>query len=63
MFSRRKKNDDRLGPSTGWVKWATKFFRFILYPFIHQESSLPNRPSAEFTKALKESTMTNKITI
>lgn len=35
MFGRRKKNDDRLGPSTGWVKWATKFFRFILYPFIH----------------------------
>ena len=35
MFRRRKKNEDRLGPSTGWVKWATKFFRFILYPFIH----------------------------
>lgn len=36
MFKRRKKaEDDVIGPSTGWIKWATKFFRFILYPFIH----------------------------
>ncbi|MBE6443393.1 MAG: hypothetical protein E7020_01850 [Alphaproteobacteria bacterium] len=36
MFRRRKKaEDDVIGPSTGWIKWATRFFRFILYPFIH----------------------------
>ena len=35
MFSKKRKRDDVIGPSTGWVKWATRFFRFILYPFIH----------------------------
>ena len=32
---RRKRDEDVIGPSTGWVKWATRFFRFVLYPFIH----------------------------
>ena len=37
MFSKRRKkrDEDVIGPSTGWVKWATRFFRFVLYPFIH----------------------------
>lgn len=35
MFGKRRKRDDVIGPSTGWIKWLTKFFRFILYPFIH----------------------------
>lgn len=32
---RRHKSDDYIGPSTGVMKWANKFFRFILFPFIH----------------------------
>ncbi len=35
MFGRRKRDDDIIGPSTGVIKWVNKFFRFILYPFIH----------------------------
>ena len=36
MLGRKKRaDDDVIGPSTGWIKWATKFFRFVLYPFIH----------------------------
>lgn len=35
MVSRRKDRDDIIGPSTGWMKWINKFFRFVLYPFIH----------------------------
>ena len=33
MFGKKHRNDDL--KSTGWVKWANKFFRFILFPFIH----------------------------
>lgn len=36
MFGRQKrKKDEVIGPSTGFVKWLTRFFRFVLYPFIH----------------------------
>ncbi len=39
MFSRkRKKENDIIGPSTGWMKWINRFFRFILYPFIHPKT-------------------------
>lgn len=31
----RKKEDDVIGPSKGLIKWINKFFRFVLYPFIH----------------------------
>lgn len=34
MFGRRK-GDDEIGPSKGIMKWVNRFFRFILYPFIH----------------------------
>ena len=34
MFGRRKREDDDL-TSKGFVKWANKFFRFVLFPFIH----------------------------
>ena len=35
MGLRRSKSDDYIGPSTGVMKWVNKFFRFILFPFIH----------------------------
>lgn len=34
MFGRKKDSDD-IGPSKGLMKWINRFFRFILYPFIH----------------------------
>lgn len=37
MLSKRKKKrlDDEIGPSKGLMKWVNKFFRLILFPFIH----------------------------
>lgn len=36
MFGRsRRRDNDIIGPSTGLMKWVNKFFRFILFPFIH----------------------------
>ena len=35
MFSRRKKDEDVIGPSRGFQKFATHFFRFFLFPLIH----------------------------
>ncbi len=36
MFGRRRRDDDDIiGPATGLLKWVNRFFRFILYPFIH----------------------------
>lgn len=35
MALRRKNSDDYIGPSTGIMKWVNKFFRFVLFPFIH----------------------------
>ena len=32
---RRRESDDYIGPSKGLMKWANKFFRFVLFPFIH----------------------------
>lgn len=37
MFG-RKKSDDNIGPSKGLMKWINRFFRFILYPFIHPKA-------------------------
>lgn len=34
MF-KSKENNDNIGPSKGFMKWVNRFFRFILYPFIH----------------------------
>jgi len=34
MFGRKKREDDDL-TSKGFAKWANKFFRFVLFPFIH----------------------------
>ncbi len=39
MLSRKRKNENNvIGPSTGWMKWINRFFRFILYPFIHPKA-------------------------
>lgn len=35
MAFKRRERDDYIGPSTGLMKWANKFFRFVLFPFIH----------------------------
>ena len=32
---RRRESDDYIGPSKGVMKWVNKFFRFVLFPFIH----------------------------
>ena len=32
---RRSKSDDYIGPAKGFMKWLNRFFRFILFPFIH----------------------------
>lgn len=37
MF-RHKERDDEIKPSTGVMKWVNKFFRFVLYPFIHPKA-------------------------
>lgn len=37
MF-RHRERDDEIKPSTGLMKWINKFFRFILYPFIHPKA-------------------------
>ena len=37
MF-KHKERDDEIRPSTGLMKWINKFFRFILYPFIHPKA-------------------------
>ncbi len=37
MFKRRER-DDEIRPSTGVMKWVNRFFRFILYPFIHPKA-------------------------
>lgn len=34
MFG-KKRSDDVIGPSKGLMKWVNRFFRFVLYPFIH----------------------------
>ncbi len=38
LAHKRKKENDVIGPSTGWMKWINRFFRFILYPFIHPKT-------------------------
>ncbi len=35
MFSRKKRDEDVIGPSRGFQKFATHFFRFFLFPLIH----------------------------
>ncbi len=35
MFGNKKQQEDEIKPSKGVMKWINKFFRFILYPFIH----------------------------
>lgn len=37
MF-KHKERDYEIKPSTGVMKWANKFFRFVLYPFIHPKA-------------------------
>ena len=32
---RRSQSDDYLGPAKGLMRWINRFFRFILFPFIH----------------------------
>lgn len=38
MFSKNKNSE--IGLSKGWMKWINKFFRFVLYPFIHPKTTI-----------------------
>jgi len=40
MFGDKKQQEEKIGPSKGIMKWINKFFRFILYPFIHPKTFL-----------------------
>lgn len=39
-FRKKRKVDDVIGPSTGFMKLAKNFFRFILFPFIYPKRFL-----------------------